>query len=341
MTPMNRGRPILTSNESSKAHRLEQLTMGTTDKLRLFLQVFRLGRPLFLLGGFVFHGLGIAIALYQGARLDVLALIWGQIIITATQLMTHYSNDYFDLAADSANLTPTHWSGGSRVLVEGNLAPQAALIVAVICGLAALTTATYFTLFVRPVPLTIPLLFVTLFLAWEYSAPPLRLHSRGLGAVTVALIVPGLTPLLGFYWQTGQLSWLLLWASFPLVCLQAAMVMMINFPDAAGDKQAGKRTLVVQLGPAGAARVYLSLLGSTYLLLPLLVGLGLPWPVALAIVIPSPLAIWLAMRMRHEAWNEPLAWDSLGFCSVALLMATAVSETAAFFWLAISGTAAL
>ena len=315
--------------------------MGDSDKSSRLLEVIRLARPLFLLGGFVFHGLGIALALYQGAAVHVTALILGQMIITATQLMTHYSNDYFDLAADRANLTPTRWSGGSRVLVEGNLSPRLALAAAVICGLAALTATSYLTLFIQPAPLTVPLLLLTLFLAWEYSAPPLRLHSRGLGAITVALIVPGLTPLLGFYWQMGHLSWLLLWAAFPLACLQAAMIMIIDYPDAAGDREAGKRTLVVRLGPAGAVRVYLGILGVTYLSLPLLVALGLPWLVALAVVIPTPVALWLARRMSYGPWNEPGAWkpgawNSLGFWSVALLMTTAVLETAAFFWLTIS-----
>ena len=305
------------------------------SRLLLLLDVIRLGRPLFLVGGFVFHGLGIAIALYQGATIDITVLIWGQIVITSTQLMTHYSNDYFDLAADKANLTPTRWSGGSRVLVEGHLSPRVALTAAVICGLVALTVTSYLALFIQPAPLTVPLIVLSLFLAWEYSAPPLRLHSMGLGAITVALIVPGLIPLVGFYWQTGQVSGLLLWATFPLICLQAAMIMVIDFPDAAGDREAGKRTLVVRFGPVAAARVYQGLLGVTYLSLPLLVALGVPWVVALAVLIPAPVALWLARRMREGAWKEPAAWNSLGFWAVALLMTTAVLETAGFFWLTI------
>ena len=306
------------------------------SRLLLVWDVIRLGRPLFLVGGFVFHGLGIAVALYQGATVDIGVLILGQVIITSTQLMTHYSNDYFDLAADRANLTPTRWSGGSRVLVERQLSPEVALVAAVICGLVALTVTSYLALLVRPAALTSPLLLLSLFLAWEYSGPPLRLHSRGLGAITVALIVPVLTPLIGFYLQTGQVSWLLLGAVFPLACLQAAMIMVIDFPDAAGDRAAGKRTVVVWLGPGAAVRVYLGLLGVAYLSLPLLVAGGLPWPVALAVLMPAPVALWLAIRMGHGAWKEPTAWNSLGFWSVALLMTTAVLETAAFVHITIS-----
>ena len=38
--------------------------------MRRVIYFLRLGRPLFLLGGFLLHGLGVAMALYQGARLD-------------------------------------------------------------------------------------------------------------------------------------------------------------------------------------------------------------------------------------------------------------------------------
>ena len=83
----------------------------------------RMGRPHFLTGGVLLHCLGVAMARASGAPLRLPALLWGQAAVTAIQLMTHYSNDYFDLAADQANPTPTHWSGGSRVLPEGWLAP--------------------------------------------------------------------------------------------------------------------------------------------------------------------------------------------------------------------------
>ena len=57
-----------------------------------------------------------------------------------------------------------------------------------------------------------------------YSAPPLRLHSRGLGELTVALIVPVLTPLVGYTIQQGAPGRLPLLAVTPLACFQVAMI---------------------------------------------------------------------------------------------------------------------
>ncbi|HEX6386903.1 MAG TPA: prenyltransferase, partial [Anaerolineae bacterium] len=227
---------------------------------RRLLDFIRLGRPLFLTGGFLFHGLGVAMALYAGARLKVPILFWGQIAITSIQLMTHYSNDYFDLAADRANRTPTRWSGGSRVLPANLLPPRVALAAAVCLAMLALGATAVLGLWLQPQPLTIPLLLLALWLAWAYSAPPFHLHSRGLGEVTTALLVPGLTPVLGFYLQTGQLALLPFLAVAPLCCFQFNMLLSINFPDAIGDAYANKRTLIVRLGGEPAASLYVAVL---------------------------------------------------------------------------------
>ncbi len=87
------------------------------------LSFVKLGRPQFLLGGLVFYGLGAALAAVDGASFDWRRYAWGQGVVTTIQLMTHYSNDYFDLEADRANSTPTRWSGGSRVLPSGAIPP--------------------------------------------------------------------------------------------------------------------------------------------------------------------------------------------------------------------------
>lgn len=293
----------------------------------------KLGRPLFLLGGVIFHSLGIGIALYQGYPLSWTAVLLGQVVITATQLMTHYSNDYFDLEADRANPSPTRWSGGSRVLPQGLLPAKSALAGAVTFGVIAVLAILLLGTFVRPTVWTFILPLLALVLAWEYSAPPLRLHSRGVGELTVAAIVPMLTPLVGYTFQTGSPDWLPLLASFPLACIQACMIISVNLPDAAGDRKVNKHTLVVRLGPEWAARWYLFSLGVAYLLLPVLVGVKLPLLPSLAVLLPVPLAIWLAVRMVRRAWADPSAWNSLAFWSIGLLIASSALEAAAFFWL--------
>lgn len=297
---------------------------------RRLLAWLRLGRPLFLAGGFLFHTLGVVIARSQGFPLDVPALLLGQLAVTAGQIHTHYANDYFDYAADRANATPTRWSGGSRVLVEGWVAPRLAWRTAVVALVVAIAATLLLPVLAGPGPLAVPLLALALLLAAGYSAPPLRLHSRRLGELTVALLVPGLTPVIGYYLQAGRLDPLPLLAVWPVVCLQFAMIVVINLPDASGDAATGKRTLVVALGGQGAVRLHTAVVLLAYLSLPFLVWAGLPPVAGLAAAGLMPIAAWQLGRLWWGAGERPSAWNSLGFWSVGLVVGTGALEWLAF-----------
>lgn len=308
------------------------LKLGAT--WRFIWQLICLGRPLFLVGGFLWHGLGVAMAFYEGVVLHWPTILWGQIAITATQLLTHYSNEYFDLAADLANKTPTHWSGGSRVLVTGAIRPELSLRLAIVFGGLALLASGVLTVGLQRGPWSLPLLFMALVLAWSYSSPPLCLHSRGVGELSAAFLVPGLTPLVAFYLQAGYFSWLPVLAVWPLACLQFVMLLTIEFPDAAGDEAAGKRTLVVRLGGQWAARLLVGVLGLAYGSLLGGVPAGLPPVVALFLLISSrPIALWLGWQMGKGAWAVPGRWNTLGFWAITLLMVATIAELIAFLLL--------
>lgn len=291
----------------------------------------RLGRPHFLAGGFLMHGLGVIMALYQGATLSWPAFWWGQLAITAGQWMTQYGNEFYDLPADRLTITPTRWSGGSRVLPAGQLRPAVALLAAFVLAVLALGATLVLAWTIRPGPLTLLLPALAILLAWSYSAPPLRLHSRGLGELTTALVVPGLTPLLGFYLQRGQLDWWVVPALWPLGCLQFAMLLAIEFPDAAGDALAGKDTLVVRMGDRRAAHLYIATLLAAYGPLPFLVWQGLPPRVALGICLGTPVALWLGWRVKKGDWAQPDRQEGLAFGSISLLLGTALVEQL-MFW---------
>ncbi|MBA3454336.1 MAG: prenyltransferase [Deltaproteobacteria bacterium] len=295
------------------------------NKLLAFI---RLGRPLFLGGGFLLFGLGALIAAVHGHVIDVRRYALGQGVVTAFQLMTHYANDYFDYEADRANLTPTRWSGGSRVLVEGELPRSVALIAALV--LAALGIALSAVLVCDAGASIVPTLAAMAVLAWTYSAPPVRLCARGLGEVATAIVVTGLVPWLAFSLQAPDLrggSTVLL-AVAPLAVLQIAMLVAIEFPDAAGDAATGKRTLVVRLGAERAAQLYVLLMTLAYLCLPIASLLGLSTRVVIAATVPAPLAAWRISRIGDH--GDPQAHQRLTFFAVFLLIGTSIAELIAF-----------
>jgi 1,4-dihydroxy-2-naphthoate polyprenyltransferase len=299
----------------------------------------RLGRPLFLTGGFVLYALGAAVAAASGHPFHVDQYLLGQGAVTAFQLMTHYANDYFDFEADRANATPTRWSGGSRVLPQGELPRGVALAAALLLAVAGTVISAVIGAGGRVGPLAVPALALALVLSWSYSAPPLRLHSSGVGELTVVAVVTALVPFLGFHLQAPALTGFgtVVLAILPLGFLQFAMLIAIELPDAAGDAAVGKRTLVVRLGDRRAARLYATTVAAAYLMLPLLAWGGLPTQVALAAALPAPVALWRIRRICAGDFRQPRRWESIAFWAVALLVATAMAELAAFSVLAWRG----
>lgn len=288
----------------------------------------RLGRPLFLGGGFILYALGAVIAAWHGHAIDVRRYVLGQGAITAFQLMTHYANDYFDYDADVANQTPTRWSGGSRVLAGGELPRRVALIAALV--LAAIGFVISAVIAREAGAWALPTLLIVFALSWAYSAPPLRLCARGLGELDTAIVVTGLVPWLAFALQAPDLRGLdvLLIAILPLALLQIAMLLAIEFPDAASDALTGKRTLVVRLGTERAAQLYVVITTLAFLALPAAYLLGLPMRVVLIATLPAPIAAWRISRIADH--RDPSSFERLTLFGVFLLVGTALAELGAF-----------
>ncbi|HET7504090.1 MAG TPA: prenyltransferase [Kofleriaceae bacterium] len=300
--------------------------------MRPVLAFIRLGRPLFLGGGFVLFALGAAVAALAGHPIDRARYALGQAAVTAFQLMTHYANEYFDLEADRANATPTAWSGGSRVLVEALLPPRVALVAARVLGAIGLGLTAWVAAVAGAQPALVLLAIGAL--AWAYSAPPWRLCARGLGELDTSLVVTCLVPLVGFVLQGPDRTGLgtLGLAVVPVALLQFAMLLAIELPDAAGDAATGKRTLVVRLGAARAARLHAAITALAYAWLPAAAALGLPARVAWCAALPAPLAAWRIARLAEH--RDPSAYERLTFAAVALLVATGLAEVVALATLA-------
>jgi 1,4-dihydroxy-2-naphthoate octaprenyltransferase len=298
---------------------------------RMAVALWRLGRYRFLGGGFVLYALGAALARMQ-RPIDIGAYVLGQSFITATQLMTHYSNDYFDLESDRANATPTTWSGGSGVLLEGIVPPRLARNVAVGFGGIALFLAALISATCRVSSGMGVVFALALVLSWEYSGPPLRLHAHGLGPATAALVVGGLTPLAGYGMQGCPWSSGVLLSVLPVVIAQFALILVLDFPDAEGDARSGKHTLVVLLGPARVVGIAACGVTLVYAILPLLIAESVGRRLVLGIAATFPVGAWLVWTLLRGAWRGggakgPLTWSGVlwfAAVSVAALVGTAL-----------------
>ncbi|MEU5721851.1 prenyltransferase [Micromonospora sp. NPDC047738] len=260
----------------------------------------RLARLRFLLYNLLPVGLAVAVSVHQGHPLDVTWYAVAQLFAWTVHVMTHYCNEYFDLEADRANVYFTPWTGGSRALVDGSVAPVVSL------G-AAFVLFSVSTLMVAVMPSWPARLLATaaVVLAWFYTAPPVRLNYRGAGELTVAVILNGLWPAVAVVLQTGTIPMLLVAVLAPTAMLQVARMMVMNLGDRRSDAAVGKRTLPVIVGYQPAVRLIVAAQPIAYAMLTAFALLGwVPWLVWAVMAATAPLSVWLVRQLRRGAMRD-------------------------------------
>ena len=195
------------------------------------------------------YAAGALAAVKYTGELDTLAFWLGYIALFFLEAATVMSNDYYDFDSDRLNKNAGPFTGGSRVLVDGDLSfPALWAGIGVNLSLFLFTLALLLTLTDAPWNIVIAYAVLTL-LALGYTVPPLKLSHRGLGEITVALthsigvMIPGYL-IQGGNWDEA-LPWLL---GAPLLLAVLPAIILSGVPDYDADKAAGKETLVVKWG---------------------------------------------------------------------------------------------
>jgi 1,4-dihydroxy-2-naphthoate octaprenyltransferase len=299
------------------------------------LRYFLATRPAFLTITLAGCLLGFAGAVSDGLPFEPLAAA----VTLALALLAHAGvnvlNDYYDHlngtdALNSDRLYP--YTGGSRFIQNGVLGPRQTLAFGLL--LFAIVIGGGLWLIGRSGGGLFWIGLAGLAIGWAYSAPPLKLNSRGLGEVCVMtgflLVVAGAD-----YIQRGAFA-----ASPWIVGLSYALlttnILYINqFPDRRADLAAGKRHWVVRLEPRRAALGYAGILALAALWPLLAVSSG--WLTAwglLALLGLLP-AVRAAAELRAHADNparlRPAIQGSIAAAHLhaVLLAATLLAERVA------------
>ena len=218
--------------------------------------IIRMTRPAFLLLTVVACVLGTATAAACGCGLDPgLALTAGVLAVLA-HAAGNVINDLHDArnGADAANLQPmTPFAGGSRLIQQGLVSERQTAEVA--WGLMLLVALGGLWLAVKTGGGLMPLGLAGLGLAWAYSAPPLKLMSRGLGELAVGLVW-FLVVIGADYVQRRQFFLIPASAAASFALLTMAVLLINSLPDAFSDAQVGKHTTAVRLGADGSCVLY-------------------------------------------------------------------------------------
>jgi 1,4-dihydroxy-2-naphthoate polyprenyltransferase len=310
-----------------QAHRyLERVSAETGQKVRpklafgwLFLRATRLP---FLTATFVPILLGIAVAGWTNGFswwLALLTLIGGACI----HLGLNVANDVFDTTsgADAANVNPTQFSGGSRVVHYGLLSlREIALLsfgfyavgIAIGVGLAAARGWDLLWLGVAGALLSL-----------FYTAPPLRLVHRGIGEIVVALGFGPIMTLGAYFVQAQEYDLEPLLASLPVGILIALVLYVNEVPDRPADAKAGKRTLPVRFLKDAIVNGYAAAVALAFGLIVVFAVAGWIVRPALIALAAAPLAVPVYRALR-EFYDQPYALMPAMAKNIQLHLATGV-----------------
>lgn len=287
----------------------EQVSAETGREVRpklsrgwLFLRATRLP---FLSATFVPVLLGIAIAAYVNGFnwwLALLTLVGGAVI----HLGINVFNDVFDTrsGADQANVNPTQFSGGSRVILYGLLSMRAMTLLAVACYAIGIGIG----------------IFLAAYRGWDllwlgvagaligvfYTAPPLKLVHRGLGEIAVAVGFGPIMALGAYYVQAQEYALEPLLASIPVAILIALILYVNEVPDRPSDAASGKRTLPVRFSRETVIRGYEGAVVLTFALIAVFAVSGLIVRPALIALLAAPLALPVVRALR-DSYDQPYA----------------------------------
>jgi 1,4-dihydroxy-2-naphthoate octaprenyltransferase len=211
------------------------------------LRILRIIRLHIVAGGILAFSIGALLAVVSSGSFNFERVALFYIIVLFGDLSTHFSNDYFDVEVDK-QVGQRKYFSGSNILVNHPELRSLSKSISISLLLFSIILAAVAVVFQGA---SIEILIIALganFLGWFYSAPPLRLISRGLGEIIVALIVGLVIPGVGYLSVRGQFDPFFIYFAVPFVMYGMMLSLSLEAPDIEGDREGEKRNLSVRKG---------------------------------------------------------------------------------------------
>lgn len=253
-----------------------------------------------LTGGFL--------AMQQGS-FNVLILVLTAVTTVLLQINSNLANDYGDFEHGTDNAERI---GPERVLQSGALNSSSMRraiglfsFLSLICGSALLWMA--------PIDLIAKgVLFIlglaAIYASIRYTAGSNPYGYRGLGDISVMAFFGVLGVVGAYYLQTASISYLIFLPALAIGCFSAGVLNVNNTRDLESDRNSGKITLAVRLGPKRARQYHLVLLMVGMLALGAygLVRFESPWSWLFVLVYPLIiLNAWKVYSTKEAAQLDP------------------------------------
>jgi len=220
--------------------------------------ILRIIRLHIVAGGVLAFSLGALLALASGGSFDPARVVLAYVVMLLGDLSAHYSNDYFDVEVDK-HIEQKKFFAGSAILVNHpNLRSLSKSISISLLVCSNILAVAIFLFLGASIEIFIVILGASL-VGWFYSAPPLRLTSRGFGEIAVACVTGFAIPGLGYLAVRGQFDPLFVCFAVPFVMYGLMLSLSLEAPDAEIDRKGGKRNLVVRKGESSVFSLILAL----------------------------------------------------------------------------------
>jgi 1,4-dihydroxy-2-naphthoate polyprenyltransferase len=211
------------------------------------LRILRIIRLHIVIGGALAFSLGALMALAEGGNFNFILFGLAYFVVFLGDLSSHFSNDYFDVEVDRDSEKRKYFAG-SKILVNNPALRVFSRNVSILFLLSSVSLAAAIVLFLGgPIELFLIMLCADL-LSWFYSAPPIRLVSKGFGEITVAWVTGFVIPGAGYLAVRGQFDPVFFYFSFPFMLYGFILSLCLHAPDAEIDLKSGKKTLGVRIG---------------------------------------------------------------------------------------------
>lgn len=138
------------------------------------------------------------------------------------------------------------------------------------------------------------------YLGYNYTAKPLQLKYRGLGAPLIFLLFGPMMTIGSFYVQAQRISAASFFISIPVGLLTTAILHANDIRDVKYDKQAGIKTMSIIIGRSSANKVYYGLVYISYISILLMVIFGVLPVWSLVCFVTLPVAIKLTKKLTED-----------------------------------------
>ena len=260
----------------------------------------------FLLASVISVSLGLSLAWYAGASIDIFHALLTFAGVISLHASVDLLNDYWDFKRGIDTKTKrTKMSGGTGVLPEGLLKPKSVYLAGIGFLILGAIIGIYFVMIFG---ITIGLILGFAILSvYFYST---KIVNWGLAEVFVT--IKGTLIVIGtFFIQSQGIDDFTIFAGIVVGLLSSLVLFVTSIPDHDIDKEKGRRTLIIIFGKSNAVKTFLIFPILTYGVIIFGVITGLFPVYSLIVLLAKPFLILAMWHLKDSEKSENMLISSM------------------------------